>query len=294
MFKGMKSKIAKEITPKNFKFYADPCQHVQLETQQEALDLIKKWVEVTGIKNICIGGGYGLNVVANSYYVKHLPDCNFYFDPLADDTGTSIGAARFLYHQITQDHKRYSSKNNFYHFYENCFNQYGKKASLKDVVKLLIQQQAVGLFEGFPEAGPRALGHRSLLLDPRNPKGKDIINVIKKREWYRPFAGVILKEHFDKYFHTLGLKESAYMTLNFKCKQPKKIPAIVHVDNTCRVQTVDRGCLYDILTLFYKETGCPILLNTSLNLAGQPLVQTKTEAKDSFDRVYFVEDKRLT
>ena len=293
MFKGMKSKIAKEITPQNFKFYADPCQHVQLETQREALDLIKKWVEITGIKNICIGGGYGLNVVANTYYVKHLPHCNFYFDPLADDTGTSIGAARFLYHRKTQDPKRYSSKNNFYHFYENCFNQYGKPATIKDVLKLLLKQKIVGLFEGAPEAGPRALGHRSLLLDPRNPKGKDIINKVKKREWYRPFAGVILYEHFEEYFDTLGLKESPYMTLNFKCKRPKEIPAIVHADNTCRIQTVKTGFLHDLLKLFYKETGCPILLNTSLNLAGQPLVQTKTEATEAFENIYFVDDKKL-
>tara|TARA_R110000744_G_scaffold129729_1_gene237202 strand:- start:702 stop:2255 length:1554 start_codon:yes stop_codon:yes gene_type:complete len=293
IFKGLRNKIAKEITPKNFKFYADPCQHVQLETQEESLALIKKWVEITGVKNICISGGYGLNVVANSYYVKHLPDCKFYFDPLADDSGTSIGAALFLYYLKTQDTRIYYPKYNFYHFYENCFNQYGKAASIKDVLKLILDQEIVALFEGAPEAGPRALGHRSLLLDPRNPKGKDIINTVKKREWYRPFAGVILCEHFDEYFDTLGLKESPYMTLNFKCKRPKEIPAIVHADNTCRVQTIKTGFLYNLLKLFYKETGCPILLNTSLNIAGQPLVQTKTEATKAFKNIYFVDDKKL-
>ena len=293
MFKGLQGKIAKDITPKNFKFYADPCQHVQTDTQQEALELIKKWIAITGIKNICISGGYGLNVVANSYYVEQLPDCKFYFDPLADDSGTSIGAALSLYYKITQDSKSHPFQNNFYHFYENCFNQYGKAASIKDVLKLLLDQQIVALFEGAPEAGPRALGHRSLLLDPRNPKGKDIINKIKKREWYRPFAGVILSEHFEEYFDTLGLKDSPYMTLNFKCKRPKAIPAIVHVDNTCRVHTIKTGFLYDLLKLFYKETGCPILLNTRLNIAGQPLVQTKTEAIKDFKNIYFVDDQRL-
>jgi len=293
IFKGLQHAIASTITRENYQFYANKCRHVQLETQQEALDLIKKWVEMTGIKNICISGGYGLNVVANSYYVKHLPECKFYFDPLADDSGTSIGAALFLYYRKTQDTRLYSPKDNFYHFYENCFNQYGKVASIKDILKLLLNQQIVALFEGAPEAGPRALGHRSLLLDPRNPKGKEIINEVKKREWYRPFAGVILYEHFEEYFDTLGLKESPYMTLNFKCKRPKEIPAIVHVDNTCRVQTIKTGFLYDLLKLFYKETGCPILLNTSLNIAGQPLVQTKTEARQAFKNIYFVNDKRL-
>ena len=294
IFKGLQHAIASTITRENYQFYANKCRHVQLETQQEALDLIKKWVEITEIKNICITGGYGLNVVANSYYVKHLPDCKFYFDPLADDSGTSIGAAQYLYHQLTEDMKPRILRDNFYHFYENCFNQYGKAATIKDVLKLLLDQQIVALFEGAPEAGPRALGHRSLLFDPRNPKGKEIINTVKKREWYRPFAGVILYEHFEEYFETLGLKESPYMTLNFKCKRSKEIPAIVHVDNTCRVQTIKRGFLYDLLKLFYKETGCPILLNTSLNLAGQPLVQTKTEAVEAFKNIYFIEDRKLT
>jgi len=278
---GLQHAIASTITRENYQFYANKCRHVQLETQQEALDLIKKWVEITEIKNICITGGYGLNVVANSYYVKHLPDCKFYFDPLADDSGTSIGAALFLYYKITQDLKNYPIQHNFYHFYENCFNQHGKAATIKDVLKLLLDQQIVALFEGAPEAGPRALGHRSLLFDPRNPKGKDIINTVKKYE------------HFEEYFETLGLKESPYMTLNFKCKRPKEIPSIVHVDNTCRVQTIKTGFLYDLLKLFYKETGCPILLNTSLNLAGRPLVQTKTEAVEAFENIYFIEDRRL-
>ena len=83
------------------------------------------------------------------------------------------------------------------------------------------------------------------------------------------------------------------MTLNFKCKRPKEIPAIVHADNTCRVQTIKTGFLYNLLKLFYKETGCPILLNTSLNIAGQPLVQTKTEATKAFKNIYFVDDKKL-
>ena len=294
IFQGTGSLIAKKITPKNFKFYADPCQHVQLDTQKEVLELIKKWVATTGIKNICMSGGYGLNVVANSYYVEQLPDCQFYFEPLADDSGTSIGAALYLYYKHTQDSKHHPRKDNFYHFYDNCFNQYGKPATIEDVLKILLNKEMVALFEGAPEAGPRALGHRSLLLDPRIKEGKEIINAIKHREWYRPFAGVILKEHFKDYFKTLGLKESPYMTLNFKCKRPKRIPAIVHVDNTCRVQTVTSGFLYDLLKLFYKKTGCPILLNTSLNIAGQPLVQTKTEAATNFNNVYFVDDKRLS
>lgn len=152
--------------------------------------------------------------------------------------------------------------------------------------------------------GPRALGHRSLLFDPRNTDGKDIVNTLKKREWYRPFAGIILEEHFKTYFHTLGLNSSEFMTINFECKDGVKeyVPSIVHVDNTCRIQTVspNNPFLFNLLTKFYEKTGCPMLLNTSFNLAGDPLIQTKKDVmvftdnvKDNifFSGTYFVQEK---
>jgi len=303
IFKGLKNKITSTITPQNYQFYADKCRQVQLETQEAVLTLIKRCSASTGIKNICITGGYGLNVVANSFYVKSLPKFNFYFEPLSDDSGTSIGAAMLLYRHLTKDSKKYSVPNNFYHFYENCYNRYGTRQDVSKLCELLMKQKIVGLFEGAPEAGPRALGHRSVLFDPRNPNGKDIINTLKEREWYRPFAGVILEEKFKDYFETMGLTKSRDMTINFDCKPgvAAKFPAIVHVDHTCRVQTVASGFLYDLLKLFYKKTGCPFLLNTSLNVAGAPLIQTKTDAvkffHDSQNKhwggIYFVDDTRL-
>jgi|TARA_R110002020_G_scaffold136477_2_gene304335 carbamoyltransferase len=303
IFKGLQPAIASVITPKNYQFYANKCRHVQLETQEAVLSLIKKFSSETGIKNICLTGGYGFNVVANNFYIKNLPECNFYIEPTADDAGTSIGAAMLLYRIVTKDPNIYPLSNNFYHFYENCYNRYGSAATITDLCNILKNQKILGLFEGAPEAGPRALGHRSLLFDPRNKKGKDIVNTLKKREWYRPFAGVILKEEFANYFETLGLKESPYMTINFKCKlkMKKEFPAIVHVDGTCRVQTVSEGFLYTLLKAFYKKTGCPFLLNTSMNRAGAPLVQTKTEAIEflkeanntNFGGIYFVDDKTL-
>ena len=304
MFKGLENKIASKITPDNYQYYADKCKHVQQETQNAVLALIKKFSTKTGIKNICLTGGYALNVVANNFFIKHLPKCNFYMEPVPDDSGTSIGAAMFLYRVLTGDTKMYPRNDNFYHFYENCFNRYGEATSINDLCRILENQKILGLFEGAPEAGPRALGHRSFLFDPRNPKGKDIVNTLKKREWYRPFAGVILKEKFADYFETLGLKDSPYMTINFKCKpkMKKQVPAIVHVDGTCRVQTVADGFLYTLLKAFYKKTGCPFLLNTSFNVAGSPLVQTKDEAikfKENANNphlggIYFVNDKTLS
>ena len=289
-----------EVTKDNFSYYAEKAKHVQVETQKAMLDLIKKYIKLTGIRNVCVVGGYGLNVVANNYYLKNLPDVNFYFEPVADDTGVSIGAAMLETIQATGIIPE-SLNDNFYHFYADAESiDVGKDSSIEEICNLLIDQKSIGLFEGRPEAGPRALGHRSILFDPRNKDAKDIINSIKKREWYRPFAGIILKSEFKNYFDTLGLDESKYMTINFDAydQTVQLVPGIIHVDNTCRIQTVSEGTIFEILSLFYKKTGCPMLLNTSLNLAGDPLVHTKQDAlhtleQSTLDYLYFVDNKKL-
>ena len=299
-FNKLEDRITKNITRENYMFYADKAKHVQLETQKESLELIKKYLKKTKIKNVCISGGYGLNVVANNFYIKNIPNVNFYFEPVADDTGIAIGAAYFKYRQATKNNKIIKPKNNFYHYYEDIKIEKGIEASVKDVCDLLIKQKSVAIFEGSAEAGPRALGHRSILFDPRNKNCKNLINQIKKREWYRPFAGVILKKYFKNFFNTLGLNESKDMTINFKCKNNliKLAPGVVHVDKSCRVQTVCSGFLYELLCEFNKKTKCPILLNTSLNLAGEPLVNTKKDAmflftQSKLDAIYFVEERKL-
>jgi len=168
---------------------------------------------------------------------------------------------------------------------------------------LLISQKSVAIFEGNPEVGPRALGHRSILFDPRNKDCKGIVNKIKKREWYRPFAGIILEEKFSDYFQTCGIKKSKYMTISFECIDGVNefVPGIIHVDNTCRIQTVsheDNPFLYELLKHFYDKTGCPMLLNTSFNSAGEPLIQTKKDAltmlySSDLDAVYFNDQKKI-
>lgn len=288
------------MTEDDYQWCADRAKWVQLETQDAALALIEKYVKTNNIKNVCVVGGYGLNVVANNHYVKHLPDVNFYFEPVADDTGIPLGAAMLKYNLLTKNIPN-PVTDNFYHFYE--FNETikeGNPCSIDDLVNLLVDQKSLAIFEGNPEAGPRALGHRSILFDPRNSDAKKLVNGIKKREWYRPFAGVILESEFKNYFDTVGLDSSPYMTINFDCLPTvkDKIPGVVHVDGTCRVQTVSAGFLYDLLLKFYKKTGCPMLLNTSFNLAGLPLVQTKEDAlatlrNSSLDAVYFVDDQKI-
>ena len=198
-------------------------------------------------------------------------------------------------------------KDNFYHHYteKSLDDGIGEEVDIDKLTDLLVDQKSIAIFEGNPESGPRALGHRSILFDARSKNGKEIINKLKNREWYRPFAGIILESFFEEYFHTMELIKSEYMTVNFDCKDGVKnvIPTIVHVDNTCRIQSVSREnkFLYNLLSNFYKKTGCPILLNTSFNLAGKPLIQTKKDALNFIDEVdcpefagvYFVDDGRL-
>ena len=159
-----------------------------------------------------------------------------------------------------------------------------------EALKILLNQEILCMING-PQAeiGPRALGGRSMLFDPRNENGKDIVNEIKQRENYRPFAGVVLAEHAKFWFDMGNIKESPYMLYSIPVLENKKrlIPSIVHVDGTCRIQTVteeQNKHLYELLMLFLEATRVPILLNTSLNLAGEPLVNNLRWAKKLVER----------
>ena len=159
----------------------------------------------------------------------------------------------------------------------------------QEAVDLILQQEIVAIFQGQSEWGPRALGNRSLLFDPRNKDGKDIVNKIKKREWYRPFAGSCLLEHANYWFEMGVIKESPYMTFAIPVKEEKKslIPCITHVDGTCRIQTVTKEQnknFYELIDEFYKITNVPMLFNTSFNLAGEPLVETLDDAHSTIER----------
>lgn len=155
--------------------------------------------------------------------------------------------------------------------------------NLENAVNILMEQKPLIIFQGKSEWGPRALGNRSILFDPRNKDAKNIVNNFKKREWWRPLAGTILLEHVHDWFDIATLKESPYMSFAVDAKQQaiEKIPSIVHVDNTCRIQTVTQEQninYYDLINEFYKKTGVPVLLNTSFNLAGFPIVETLDQA----------------
>jgi len=151
------------------------------------------------------------------------------------------------------------------------------------VANKLAEGNIVAIYQGRSESGPRALGNRSILFDPRVQEGKDIVNRVKGREWFRPFAGSVLLEHVHDWFDLRGLKESPFMMYAVNVLKDKKdlIPSIVHVDGTCRIQTVTREQnqhYYDLINEFYKLTGVPILFNTSFNLAGDCIVETLDDA----------------
>lgn len=155
----------------------------------------------------------------------------------------------------------------------------------EEAIKIILEQKPLLIFQNKGELGPRALGNRSILFDPRNKDLQNIINTIKKREWWRPVAGTILIEYVNDYFNMMNLEESPYMAYAIEAKEKAKleVPGIIHVDGTCRIQTLkkqDNVCYYNLINAFYKKTGIPILCNTSLNLAGYPIIENLKQLKE--------------
>ena len=275
----------------------DVAWRIQQETQHQVLRLIRKAVKETGHKNVVLTGGYGLNCVANYWYLEKLKDEGIclYVEPVSNDCGTALGAALLWHHRINQDTRQRKPITNLYlgpkydytdkeiEVTSEKYEAVIEEATHKTVVDLIQNKNIVALFQGRSEAGPRALGNRSFLYDPRDPDGKDHVNTIKKREFFRPFAGSILKEHVHEWFDLRGMDETPFMMYAVNC-QPgieEKIPAIIHVDKTCRIQTVteeQNKHYYDIIKEWYDATGCPIIFNTSFNLGGEPLVETLDDA----------------
>ena len=286
-YKNREKKLQYPYNTKEWKDRVNGAHNLQQETQNHVLNFIKKYTEKTGVKNVVISGGYGLNCVANYHYLKNLKDINLYIDPICFDAGISIGATYYHYLQSGQDLSPIQPLQNVYIGHQeetyDLKNLQTQKVSYEDIVNLILEQNIVALFQGKSEAGQRALGNRSLLFDPRNPKGKDIVNQIKKRENFRPFAGSILQEEASKWFDMLSLKESPYMQYAMDAYENamEQVPAIIHVDNTCRIQTVteeQNKHFYNLISCFFKKTGVPMLLNTSFNLGGEPLVETFNHA----------------
>lgn len=295
----------------------DMAYAVQTQTQEQVLKLIKEAVKRTGRNNVVFSGGYGLNCVANYFYLDELrkEGINFYVEPISNDAGTAIGAALMFWHGMHND-ETIHVHDSLYLGPAYCYTNdeiETKVAAIKDatvidathkdVVKLLRDKNIVTIFQGRSENGPRALGNRSVLFDPTFKDGKDYVNTVKRREYFRPFAGSILEEDVHEWFDLRGMKNSPFMMYAVNC-QPgveEKIPSIIHEDHTCRIQTVNRDQnphYYDLIKAFKDETGIPIVFNTSFNLGGEPLVETLDDAlwtleKSDIEYLYLPEYGKL-
>jgi carbamoyltransferase len=228
-------------------------------------------------RNLVYQGGVALNCLANSNLGEFFE--NIWIMPNPGDSGSSLGAAALAYGGPVK----------FDHAYlgHNISGDY----PVNSILDGLLRDKIVGVASGRAEWGPRALGNRSLLADPRGPDIKDRVNEIKRRQKFRPFAPVILDELADQYFHMpAGFRHSPYMQSVARCRLPDAFPAIVHHDGTSRVQTVpDNGSgIRRLLEKWYVLTGCPMLLNTSLNIRGEPMVNDRRDA-DRFEQLYGVQ-----
>jgi carbamoyltransferase len=284
------------IDPTTMQNRRDMAYALQTETQKEVLDIILSASKMSGKKNVVFSGGYALNCVANYYFLDEINKAgiNLYVEPISNDGGTAIGVALWGYYETSQDTEKLNGRDIYLGFeYDysddqilEIANKYGasvKDANDEDVVNLMTSKNIVGCFQGRSENGPRALGNRSLMFDPTFKDGKDFVNEVKRREYFRPFAGSILAEDVHEWFDLRGMKDSPHMMYAVNC-QPgieEKIPSIIHVDGTCRIQTVteeDNPLYYRIIKQFKEKTGCPIIFNTSFNLGGEPLVETLDDA----------------
>jgi carbamoyltransferase len=230
-------------------------------TLQHAKTLVKS-------NNLVLMGGCALNCVANVDAFKYFE--NVWIMPNPGDAGSSIGA-------VLAKHRKHIEWTNPYLGYD-----LGYYATNQEIVDHLLEHNVAAVARGPAEFGPRALGNRSLLADPRLLDIKDRVNKIKHREPFRPFAPAILAEHADSIFE-MPCSLTPYMQYAVKCKQPNLYPGIVHVDGTSRVQTVtkeDNPQFRALLELWYETTGCPMLVNTSLNIKGQPIINDQADIKD--------------
>ena len=221
----------------------------------------------TSSRNLVLMGGCALNCAANHLIYKYFQ--NVWIMPAPGDNGSAIGA-------VLAHTKKHINWPGVYLGYDM-----GYHSSNEQIVDYLIKNKVCGVARGRAEFGPRALGNRSLLADPRDPKIKESVNNIKQRQQFRPFAPAILEEYAEQYF-IMPTQSTPYMQFTAVCRDPDQFPGIIHIDGTSRVQTVnktDNPQFRELLELWHERTGCPMLLNTSLNIKGQPMLNDIQDAE---------------
>jgi carbamoyltransferase len=268
---------------------------VQAALEMGVLNLLSSVIREYRCDDVCLGGGVALNCTANAKAIRQL-GVRLHVHPASGDAGGALGAA--LFEAAASETATYRPA--FTPYLGVSYSDldisgalastgyaYRKVACMaRELAHTLAAGQVIGVLQGRDEWGPRALGARSILADPRSPAMKDHLNAkIKFREEFRPFAPVVLEERYGDYFETLGMPASPYMLYTHKALKPSVIPAAVHADGTSRVQTVNRDQhphLYDIVREFATLTGVPVLINTSFNLRGEPIVSSPADALRTF------------
>lgn len=293
---GRPRKTGEELSP----YHKDLAASVQRVTEELIFHIMKHLQKKTGLKNACVAGGVAQNSVANGKITSATGFDNLYIPSAGHDAGISMGSALYLYNHILDMPRSgavfsaYTGSRFSNEEIESVLKKEGVEYRRLDdnelyetVASKLVEPGVVGWFSGRAEFGPRALGGRSILADPRNAKAKELLNLkIKRRENFRPFAPSILKEFSSEYFTKSD--EVPFMEKVFPIKQDKRelIPAVTHVDGTGRLQTVDKNIsprYYALIDTFRKKTGIPVLLNTSFN-ENEPIVNTPLEALNCFLR----------
>jgi carbamoyltransferase len=277
----------------------DIAASAQLVLEEILLRMINHVHKKTNMKNLCYAGGVALNGVANNRILTEGPFEKIHIPPSPGDAGSAVGCAQYCYFSHHQNQRKILSeneriKNNIYigpaysnEKIENFLNENNieykkieRQPLLEKTARLISEGNVVGWYQDKMEWGPRALGNRSILADPRIAKMKDILNEkIKHRESFRPFAPSVMEEYVSEYFEIEV--NSPYMLLVANVKKPDKIPAVTHVDGTGRLQSVSKDSnplYYDLINEFYKITGVPVIINTSMNVMGEPIVNTPKQA----------------
>jgi len=277
-------------------WHKDCAYTVQQRLEEIVCEMTQYWVEKTGIRSLCISGGVGLNVKMNGCLFNLGLVQDLFIYPICSDAGCSIGSAMALNYNLQglENSKLNSlylgpqfSDNEIIKILTNCKIQFSEEKTIeKSVAKLISTGKVVGWFQGRMEGGPRALGARSILADPRYIESRDKVNkIIKYREQWRPFTPSMTEEGAKMYFDNYTY--APFMILTFKAnkKAEKEIPAVVHIDKTSRPQIVDESCnkrYYNVIQEFKNLTGVPVLLNTSFNIKGEPIVCTPQDAIRTF------------
>jgi carbamoyltransferase len=278
----------------------DLARSIQEVTEEVMLRLARSLHQETGMENLCMAGGVALNCVANGRVIRETPFKNLFVQPAAGDAGGAVGVAHYLYNTLEKQPRGKAWTHAYLgpSYNDSEIKEYLDKKRvpyekpepqelLARTARFIAEGNVIGWFQGRMEFGPRALGGRSILADPRDPKMRDTLNMkIKFREGFRPFAPSVLMDKASEWFEIDC--DSPYMLLVAQVREGKRtIPSVTHVDNSARLQTVTREeapLYYGVIEEFGRITGVPIVINTSFNVRGEPIVCTPKDAYLCFMR----------